>query len=458
MRARLAFFCAFLAGCAPSPLGGAAWIDAGRTDGSIASDGSVPQGIVRSDAGPDLPAADVTIVVPYGASPTVQLLSVLAAPAMLDVHLSIDTTSSFGGEIAALQTSLATEVVPAVRARVPNTSFGVSRFEDFPAPPYGDSTDRPFVLLQGVTSDVSAVSTAVGRLASPLGRGGDLPEADYEALYQIATGEGYAQEGVAIVPRYPKNGQVGGGTLGGVGFRPEALHAIVHATDATMHVPTDYLPTFPDTHGRDAVVTALAKLDARVIGIASGSPARPQLEDLAIATHATMPATGGSCPTGIGGASRDSVGTVCPLVFDIQPDGSGLSDALVSALVGLVDALRYESVTVQIDGDRLGFVRSVRAATATPPSGGTPPTTADRSPVDGIPDTFVGVHAGTTLGFELGLANDVFPSVDYDQVFRLTARVVGDGNVLLTRTIRIVVPAVAPDAGPAPDGGGVIIQ
>ena len=54
--------------------------------------------------------------------------------------------------------------------------------------------------------------------------------------------------------------------------------------------------------------------------------------------------------------------------------------------------------------------------------------------------------------FTLGLRNVLLTEQDYEQVFRITIRVVGDGVVLIEETLRVIVPAATPipagDAGP----------
>jgi hypothetical protein len=109
------------------------------------------------------PAADFTVELPYGA-PEQQLgLTVTALPGRVDVHLCIDTTGSFGGEIHELQSALETTVIPGLRAQIPSLSLGVSRFEDMPVQPFGDATDLPFELLLPQTTQTY--------LAAPASRG-----------------------------------------------------------------------------------------------------------------------------------------------------------------------------------------------------------------------------------------------------------------------------------------------
>lgn len=403
----------------------------------------IPNRPGRGDAGPRLPAADREILLPYFGETVEEPLAVIGEVGRLDVFLSIDTTGSFGGEIDNLQRDLRARVLPALRERVHDVAVGVGRFEDFPAPPFGAPDDRPFHLLTAVTADDLVVADAVAALDQPLGDGGDIPESGAEALFQIATGEGYG----SLVPPYTGPG------LGGVGFRSSALRVVVQASDAPVHRPEDYAATFENAHSMDDAMNALNELGVFGLGIASGEAARPALERLAIGTGAVTAPSGGACPTGAGGTARLPVEGVCPLVFDVRDDGTGLADALVDAIAGLLDAVRYDEVWAETD-DELGFVRSLEAVDAEPPDGIEPPWLADRRPPDGVPDTFSSVGPGTRLRFRATLRNEGIPPADYDQYFQLTLRVVGDGVTLFTRSLRIVVPRGRLDAGTSPLDAG----
>jgi hypothetical protein len=232
---------------------------------------------------------------------------------------------------------------------------------------------------------------------------------------------------------------------------------VVHVTDAPSHEPADYGSRFPDTHSLEEATEAMRALGVRVLGIASGGAARNHLEDVAIGTGAVVDPIDGDCATGIDGAARPPRAGVCPLVFDVNADGSGTGDTIVDAIVDLLATIQYDEVWAETD-DALGLVRTLEATEAEPPPEIAPPERADRRPPgDGIDDTFVGVGPGTRLAFRAVLRNETIPPADYDQIFRVELRVVGDGVTLTTRTLRIVVPrgrldAGVPDAGP-PDAG-----
>ena len=432
-------------GCKDPPPGGVLRLDVAtlRDIGQSVDGAVIPP---RGDAGPRLPPADRDVVLPRG-GPIVSLPFTLRAdPAKLDLHLSVDTTGSFDGEIDAIQRDLDTLVLPGVRARVADVAVGVSRFEDFPRSPFGASGDTPFQLLAPVTTNEGVIREAVNSLDQPLGNGADGPESGFEALYQIATGSGLVSGAVPFIAPYTGEG------TGGVGFRDGALHTIVHITDAPSHVTEDYMGVIEGTHSAADATAALSTLPAYVLAAVGRAEARADLVPIALATGATMAPTGGRCPTGLNGALLDAIEGRCPLVFDIAQDGSGLSETIVTAISGLVETLRYGRVSAEFDGDPFGFILAFEAVGATPPAGVATPTIVDEAPEDGVPDTFLGVRSGTELEFELRLRNDILASQDYDQVFRITVRVIGDGVTLIEETIRVTVPAAEPPP-PDPDAG-----
>ena len=392
----------------------------------------------RRPGEPSLPPADLEVILPYLGPQEDLELEITANLGRLDVHFSVDTTGSFGEEIDALQSDLERRIIPSLEARVADVAFGVSRFEDFPSAPYGMTGDRPFELLSPITTDVSRAASAVAALDQPLGRGGDIPEAGLEAVYQVATGVGYTRGGDTVIDRF--DGAGASGDLGGVGYRAGALHTLVHVTDAPTHVPADYEPTYPGTRGLADVSEAAEALDLFILGISSGDAGRTYLESLAIGSGAVIDPEGGNCPTGLGGLGRAPVAGTCPLVFDIARDGTGLSEAVVDALAQLVNAVRFDEVFGRALLDRFDFVKGIDAVVATPPVGIEAPTLGDTRPLDGIDDTFLAVGPGTTCVFRVRLQNTSLPPADYDQVFRIRVEVVGDDLILTEQTIRVIVP------------------
>jgi hypothetical protein len=427
----------------------------------------------RPDGGAILPPADDELVLAYGEGAVTFELAGEASLGVLDLHLSVDTTASIDTEIDEIQVELDRTILPALRDVVPSLSVGVSRFQDFPGLPFGNARDssyrgdRPFELLTPVTSSARDITEAVERLDQPLGIGGDIAESGAEALYQIATGEGFSSGGKQLIAPFEGGPVRGGGSVGGVGFREGALHVVLHITDAPSHTPDDYAPDFPGTRSMAEASAALAAIGARVVSIVSGVckvrsaecddrhalTARAELEAVAFETGAfTEPDRRGECPHGIDGQERPVYEEVCPLVFDVSDKGEGLTETFTSAVTTLVNDIRFKRVTAIAANDPLGFVERVRPIAV----GEEAPEIADLLPAgapDGELDTFVDARAAAPLVFEVTLRNERLPPRDEPQVFRVVLQILGDGLIVLERTLRIVVPAGGLPQAPDEDAG-----
>jgi hypothetical protein len=404
--------------------------DAGADDASVDGDDG------RGDA-PVLPPADDTVTLPFGGPAVRYEFEVAADLGRLDVVFSIDTTGSFAGEIDNLQAEVTSRVIPGVRKRVPDSAFAVVRFSDFPLTPFGSLGDSTFQLLTPVVGNSAKVLAAVGKLDMPLDSGGDVPEAGAEALYQIATGEGYAFEGRTFIDAYGGNGA---NSAPGVGFRSGALRVVVHATDAPTHEGSDYAGELPGLHSTADALAALTEARVRVIGIASAARPRPWLEQVAEATGATAPPNlEGRCETGIGAATNAPTDGQCPLVFDVSPSGLGLSDTVVDAIVAAVNGVAFDRVAASAPDDRFAFVERIVPVRAE--STGAPlPALIDEAAPFGEPEAFGAVRQGTTLVFGADLKNDSIRPMATDESFRVRIEVMGDGTLLASRTLRITVP------------------
>ncbi|MEI8257963.1 MAG: hypothetical protein WCJ30_19985, partial [Deltaproteobacteria bacterium] len=253
--------------------------------------------------------------------------------------------------------------------------------------------------------------------------GGDNPEALVEALYQVATGDGLE----------PYIRPSGGCPSIGVGYacmRTRAQPIIMVVTDAPMHSGpvvlgenhpydrTSFSP-YPAPHTYEQMVAALAsQLHPRVIGINSGLEpfsGRSNLEQLAR-------------DTGTLGASGQ------PLVFDIGPDGSGLSEQVVAAVQRLTAEVRMNVSARAVDDGSGAFalVREVRPQSATPMN------QVDR--VDAT--TFYNVLPGTRLAFEILLDPALTVPMDTEQRFIVRIEFLADGRPTLGyQDVLIIVPA-----------------
>jgi len=394
-----------------------------------------------NDPGSTIPAGDFYFVLPYMGPGQNGLLDFSTTVKQADIFFSVDTTGSFGQEIAAIQASITNTIIPGVAAVIPNAAFGVGRVQDFPLAPFGLAGDRPFQLLQPITTITADVVAGLAALAPARG-GLDVPEAHFEALYQWATGVGFPAF------NYPAFAPPG---IGGAGFRPDSLPIIVHITDAIGHAATDY--PFA-SHDQADAIAALRALNARVIGVDSlenqGTPLDPrgQLEQMAVATAATIPPNAlNQCLTGVNGATRpafDLGGSnfTCPVVFDVLPNGNGLGTLIVDAIRQLA-TLGVLDISTRAVGQLQGLrgeilpagtttARFLTAITPVPP----PPPNASI-----VGDVFMNVTPGSTVTFRLDAFNDFVPSTTDDQLFAIDVHVLGDAVTLLdVRRVFVIVP------------------
>ena len=405
----------------------------------------------------------------------------------LDVFFLMDTTGSMAGEIGNLKSALTSTVVPGIKAAVADSQFGVGAQEDFPVDGYGntagsacglggDSTpDQPFKLRTAITGDIAAVQAGVNSLSNgtaPIGCGNDWPEGSLEAIYQASTGQGLTGPAPTSVPANHTG-------VGGVGFRQGTMPIIVGISDADSHGvgETGACESFAEgytgavaavAHSRAQTKTALSNICARYVGIAAiqpyGDACSPQryMTDLASTSGArvppnawdvgTRPAGCGptQCCTGTNGAGQTPDGAgLCPLVFDVATNGTGVGANISSGISLLARFATFDvptdtsGVAADIDGAPLpmphttaDFIKMVTpAAYMVPPA---PPVIA---PPTFDSTTFHGVTPGTKVDFTVNAFNDFVPQTNKAQIYKATIQVLAGGCTPLdARSVLILVP------------------
>jgi len=413
-------------------------------------------GLRTPDVPSNGPTLDVPLVpeefcvelLPDGGVTTVNLAT-RPQVSVADVFFVIDRTGSMDQEIDNIKANLAATIVPAIARTIGDVQFGVAIYGDFPVDPYGDPGDVPFTLVSPVDRSVANVQGAVNSIR--VSGGGDNPESLVEALFQVASGAGYAPW---ITPRA---GCAAPGRLGYGCLRPNAQPIFIVVADAPSHngptaahaysIPAftnpvrcpPSLPTCAATRGPHTyveAVNALQSVRARVIGINSGSvpfSGRSDLERLAIDTGAIT-------------------SSGAPLVFDIGADGRELDTRVVTAVETFTRQVRFNASARVVDLDPArpasAYVRAVRPLGAAP-----------MSQIERIEGTqFVGVVPGTELTFGLDLATSM---PQPRETLRIPARIqfLADGRPILgSRDIVIVIPGLdgagcggGNDAGPSVD-------
>ena len=124
--------------------------------------------------------ASYSTTLTHGQSVTItKIVHTPAIPPKVDIMFLADTTGSMGSSLANVQSNAASTLAQ-IRTAQPDSDFGAANYTDF-----GCSDPNPYLLNQGITSSVPAA--LVGINAWFVGNGCDTPEAQINALYQIAT-------------------------------------------------------------------------------------------------------------------------------------------------------------------------------------------------------------------------------------------------------------------------------
>lgn len=458
-------------------------------------------------------ATDFFFQLPYASAPQQQPLRFGTNIQSLDSFFAVDTTSSMTNSIVALRDSLTNTIIPGVTAAAAKDAwFGVGAMEDFPANGNGTPNcaqnpggpdDQPFILLNGMSSDQLLTQTNVGKLlvgTKTRGCGGDVPEGQMEALYQLATGKGNVVSNVVNIPANTTG-------LGGAGFRKGALPVVTVITDALFHTKgegttcqststggisfsesTDYLTLVSAAaHSRAEMTQALQGICGKVIGVsvlrsavfdAAGNrhtfangycPATNDLIKLATATGSAVPpqawdipsrpagCNAGQCCTGLSGIGEapDASG-LCPLVFKLPDNGSGLGAQVTT---GISNVARFSSftVTTQTTGNPTGdggaplpagkttadFITMITPVSSTPPL--SPPVLPPPVVSGG---SFTKVYPGSTVDFAVRVQNNLVDATLAPQIFRATIKVLAGGCADLDqREVIILVPPKPPVIG-----------
>lgn len=214
-------------------------------------------------------------------------------PPLLDLYLMIDLSSSYSDDLDEIQ-GLDDGLFDLIRAGVADSRFGVGSFIDFPFEPWGSLAFGDYAYQRDLdfTTDKSTWTDAIDTLTTRNGR--SLPESQYTALYQAATGSG-----LDVLPAGASDGDIAAGL--NPDWRLKATKVIAITTDDAFHVPTDpscdisvdplcYSGSNYPGPSRDDTVAALKAAGIKVLALkAPGSGA--EMDDLAAATGGAVEST-----------------------------------------------------------------------------------------------------------------------------------------------------------------------
>ena len=292
--------------------------------------------VVKIDAG-DTRTVPYRLVVPKSRTP-------------LDVYFVIDTSSSQRRFIVQMAEALET-IVNELVASGADVQLGLAEYRNYPdsdpprlGPPGSPFYEPNFVYQQRqpIAPTTAGIEQALETLEPG---GGGHYNAQLEALYQSATGEGYDSE-----PAGPAGNDVPPGLS--ADFRRSALKVAVLVSDEEfVERPLEDDPVPPDLRSFDEAAEALRESKIKQVGLSLSykgtAHATADMQEMARRTGATAPSAGVDCD----GDGSSDVGSGEPLVCTLSRKELGEDTALASAIVNLVESIRTrESISLDVAG------------------------------------------------------------------------------------------------------------
>ncbi len=401
-----------------------------------------------------IPPDDFYVVLPYApGDEALRELDFSTAIQKADILFLLDLSGSMSGEMNNIKSNLANVIIPGIAAAIPDAAIGLATFDDWrginndPAHPSFD--DHIYTLMQTPTTDTVTITGVVSEL-SYLSNGGQEPQ--IEALYQAATGEGFSGKfdykyvsapyhwAATFYPQMPaKNCSGAAGDIGGACFREQAMPIFIMMTDeaftAAVTNPNyfvwDATPPYQLPHTRDEAIAAMNAIQAKFIGISSFEPLGWNYDPEADLTAVCL---------GTGSTDENDA----PFFYEIGADGSQMSLQIVNAIAELTQKVRIDVTTERLslpnpqNVDVTQFIKAVNPLSSTPANG-----------YDSKDDAvFYGVRPGITVTFAVRFENDFYePTGPEATLFRAQITVLGDGALLDTREVLIIVPGKIENSG-----------
>jgi len=382
-----------------------------------------------NDPADNVPENVFTVILPYEGGEQNRDLTFETDITHADILIMVDLSGSMDGEHQNLKSGINDVVIRGVEQELSDANFGLIEF--------GTWTDKPYRVAQTLTNDAKLVQNAVNAISDC----GGNEETHAETLYLASVGEGFQTKvsGCGFLglgwcnidipaPNCPA------GSLGGACFRDGAFPIYLMLSDEafTEASSVSVKSGSASPHTRTQAIDAMNQIGAKFIGVDS-SGAGNALDDYSAVAEGT--------------GSVDSSGN--PFNFEISSDGTGLTDAIVNAVIDLTHNVQLDISTrpendpgnpFQVDATR--FIKRIT------PDESNPVAAYDSKDES----TFFQVDPGTLVDFDVSFLNDFFqPTTVEATLFTATIFVVGDATPLSSRQVYIIVPGKDADIILAPE-------
>jgi hypothetical protein len=311
-----------------------------------------------------------------------------AAVAPADIYFLADNTGSMGSVIAAVQAGASAILGPL--GSLAGLQFGVGEYRDFDNA--GDAS-LAFQNLQPITANTAAVTTAINTWSAS--GGGDLPEAQFYALDQVAGSPA-------------------------IGWRSGVKRIVVWLGDAPGHDPICAAASGLGYDITEASVTSKLvanQVTVLAVSVFDGFEAPNGLND--DPTNLVSPLNPAYAACGAPGGTPGQATRIAAATGGIVVNGVDPSAVVATIIAELKALLTIGNVHLQPVGAIAPFVTSI-----TPPGYG--PLPGDQTNV---------------LEFEVTFSGDVEDCTTRDRVFTGAIDVIADGSVVAAKPTTITVPA-----------------
>ncbi len=359
-----------------------------------------------------------------------------------DILILVDLSGSMSGEIDNLKDGISDKIIDGIASTINDVGFGLATFDDWKGLDMNGNVDNIYELVQPVTTDSSVATSSVQGL-DRLSNCGWEPHK--EALYQVATGEGYtghftftaresSENPCDIDGEYypdipPVDCDFAEGDIGGACFRKDAMPIIIMMSDEGFtQFPEEVFDWHIEHHTKLEAIDALNAINAKFIGVDSWDDAmfwtpspENDFKEISENTGSVDATTGES------------------FYYKIDSDGTGLSEEISDAVLDLTSNIKMDvytegkSVSNPQDIDTSLFIKSLTPISSEP----------DGSYESKDLEKFYKVNPGAKVNFEIEFHNTVYePDKAEATVFRAKINVLGDGALLDTREVVILVPGI----------------
>lgn len=383
-----------------------------------------------------------------------------------DILFHFDLTGSMANAIDTVKNDIKNKIIPGVKAVLEDPAFGIASYKHI------EST--PHVMNQPITTDADKLTAALSNMSAP---GSGSIDSQYETLFQGASGHGFNGEllkfdsdkcfnelalclisyGMGDMSSYYKpyktislapqecTGQMG--NIGGGCFREAALPIQILMTDEALYdVNKDILSdkgitaynyiwndSKPDQgHYHSEVVAEMNAINSKFIGIMGTSLTSELLDTIQKRMKEIADDTD----------SKTAEGD--HFIFQVGYSGGGLSDEMVTAINDLLLNIKRDITTQKKSIANIHSIDTAQFIKKIIPDSSIPPENYDSKD----DEWFYNVRPNTEVLFDLTFENTIFkPTTTENTLFRAKITVYGEGAILDTRDVFIIVPGIKEDGG-----------